>query len=119
MSTEAGAGAPPHRAKSAIPTSRSWPAPEARRSCRGSAAPSSGGAGRRRDGLRPGETILLGLRARAAGAADPPHLMTVREQDEAVAGRDLVLQRLDAGLEELDHASAEVADQVVVVVAGA
>ena len=43
----------------------------------------------------------------------------VRQQHEAVPRGDLVLQRLDARLEELDDAAAVVADQVVVVVAGA
>ena len=45
--------------------------------------------------------------------------MTVGEQHEAVALADLVLQALDARLTKLDHASALVADQVIVVVTGA
>src|SRR5512143_3113364 len=47
--------------------------------------------------------------------ADAAHLVAVRKRKEAVSLADLVLQALDARLEELDHAAAPVADQVVVV----
>jgi hypothetical protein len=42
----------------------------------------------------------------------------VRQEQEPVSRGDLVLERFDAGLEELDDPSALIADQVVVVVSG-
>src|SRR6266542_5596000 len=56
--------------------------------------------------------------ARPALAADAPHLVTVRQRQEAVTLADLVLEALDAGLVELDDAAALIADQVVVVLPG-
>ena len=74
------------------------------------------GTGRGFDSARAGRADRRTLAARTTRAADPPHLVAVGEQHEAVALHDLVLEALDPGLEELDHAPALVADQVVVVV---
>src|SRR5512135_3854363 len=88
----------------------------------GSAAASSAWPGRdrhRAGSRRPGGRVRARrLRAGAAAPADPAHLVVVRQEEEPVPRRHLVLQRLDARLEELDHAATLIADEVVMVVAG-
>src|SRR5262249_22113779 len=64
-------------------------------------------------GVRAGRRGLAGDPGPAL-PADAAHLVAVREGQEAVALADFVLEALDAGLEELQHPAALVADQVVV-----
>src|SRR5512137_1697931 len=86
--------------------------------CCASAAASSAWPGRNRNRgrtrrVRGGSGVAL--RAGPAAPADAAHLVVVREQQEPVPLGNLVLQRLDPGLEEFDHLAALVADEMVVV----